>query len=48
LKKCYYEVMDLKRTASGDEIKKSFRKLAVKWHPDKNPDDKEKANEKFK
>lgn len=40
-KRCYYEVLELKKTASNDEIKKSFRKLAIKWHPDKNPDNKE-------
>ncbi len=45
--KDYYKVMGVAKSASTDEIKKAFRKLAVKYHPDKNPGDK-KAEEKFK
>lgn len=43
----YYEVLGLKKGASADEIKKAFRKLAIKYHPDKNPGDK-KAEDRFK
>ncbi len=44
----YYEVLGIKEDAPADEIKKSYRKLAVKWHPDKNQDNKEEAETKFK
>ncbi|MCW8129908.1 MAG: molecular chaperone DnaJ [Planctomycetota bacterium] len=47
-KRDYYEVLAIKKEASQDEVKKAFRELAKKWHPDRNPDNKKEAEEKFK
>lgn len=46
--KDYYLVLGVNMKASADEIKRNYKKLAIKWHPDKNPTNKEYAKEKFR
>jgi molecular chaperone DnaJ len=46
-KRDYYEVLGLNRDAAEADVKKAYRRLAMKFHPDRNPDD-ESAEEKFK
>mmetsp|Transcript_15079 Transcript_15079/g.24496 ORF Transcript_15079/g.24496 Transcript_15079/m.24496 type:complete len:230 (-) Transcript_15079:1237-1926(-) len=45
---CYYTVLKISRDATTDEIRRAYKRLAMKYHPDKNPKDREKAEEKFK
>ena len=47
-KKDYYEILGVKNDATADEIRKAYKKLSIKWHPDKNEKNREKAENKFK
>lgn len=45
---CYYEMLELTTTATESDIKKAYRKHALRWHPDKNPDNQKEAEKRFK
>ena len=44
----YYRELEINKNATEKEIKSSYKKLALKWHPDRNPNNKEESEEKFK
>jgi len=44
----YYNILKVNRNATDGDLKKSYRRLAMKWHPDKNPTNKKEAEAKFK
>lgn len=44
----YYSILQISRSANESDIRKAYRKLALRWHPDKNPDKKEEAEKRFK
>ena len=48
MKTCHYEVLGVERDVDTDALKKAYKKAALRWHPDKNPNNAEEASNKFK
>jgi len=48
MKKCYYEILEVEQSCSSDEIKRSYRRLVLRYHPDKNIDNVEEATAQFR
>jgi preprotein translocase subunit Sec63 len=46
--RCYYSILGISKTATADDVKKAYKDLALKWHPDKNLDNTLEAGERFK
>jgi hypothetical protein len=46
--RCHYEVLDVARDAAPDDVKRAYKRAALRWHPDKNLGNEEEATERFK
>jgi DnaJ family protein A protein 5 len=48
MRTCFYELLEVERTAEADAIKRAYRRQALLWHPDKNPDRIDEATQRFR